>query len=64
MIKLGGKWVRCRHRYKGYEGQYVPKCIKKRNGTWETWYQCQIKGCNHWNLKYVYKPSKKDKPES
>jgi len=61
MIKLNGKWVRCNHRYKGYEGVYTPKSIKKRDGTWETWYQCQIKSCNHWNLKWVDKPRKTKK---
>jgi len=51
-----GKRVRCIHRYKGLHGIYpVWRDKKTRDGYILTQYQCQIKGCNHWETRFKNK---------
>jgi len=60
--KKTGKRIRCRHRYKGLQGNYEPRLRKRRiNGEWYwvTDYKCQIKGCNHWKLNHFKHKVKK-----
>lgn len=51
-----GKRVRCLHRYKGLDGLYVPRFKKRKiDGEWKfvTEYECQIKGCKHWQIHFI-----------